>query len=132
MTDQSDTAGPIGKIVTGSDGLGTVTQEMVDERARELARTDGRTEANESDRLQAKEELLGPGADTTGPEAGGEGLEQVTAWDDSPADHGSQSRDILPEDEANIAEVLVQEGLEEAEHDQRVSAADEFPPEEAV
>jgi hypothetical protein len=130
MMNQSDTEGPLGKILTGSDGLGTVTPEMVEERALQLARTDGRTEANDGDRAQAKEEFLGPAPDVTGPEAGAEGLEQVTAWDDSPADHGSQAPDILPEDEANIAEVLVQEGLEEADHDRRVSAADAFPPED--
>ena len=132
MTDQSDTAGPIGKIVTGSAGLGTVTPGMVEERARDLARTDGRTEVNDRDRAQARQELAGPDRDATGPETGGGELENVTAWDESPADHGTKAREVLPEDEANIAEVLVQEGLEEADHSQRVAAADTFPPAEGA
>lgn len=105
---------------------------MVEERARDLARTDGRTEVNDRDRAQARQELAGPDRDATGPETGGGELENVTAWDESPADHGTKAREVLPEDEANIAEVLVQEGLEEADHSQRVAAADTFPPAEGA
>ena len=42
---------PVGKIISGLDGLGTVTPEMVEQRARELAKTDGRTQPNEADRI---------------------------------------------------------------------------------
>lgn len=114
----------------GSEGLGTVTPEMVETRAVEIARTDGRTQANDGDRAQAKHELQGLDTEVTGPETVDPELENVTEWNDSPADHGTKVPEVLPEDEANIAEVLIQEGMEEADHNQRVSAADEFLSEE--
>jgi hypothetical protein len=119
---------PPGKIMTGAEGLGTPTPEMVEERARELARTDGRTEPHDGDRAAAKAELLGPTEPQT-PEVTAE-VENVTEWDEAPEVSGVQAPRVLPEDEANIAEVLVGEGLEEADHDVRVLAADENPPEE--
>ncbi len=132
MSDQSYTAGPTGKIIGGeSSGLGTVTPEMVEERARELARIDGRTEPHNGDREQAHKELLGMTEDVTGPEVvGDKDVENVVTWDQAPEDTGVHGVHVLPEDEANIAETLVEEGLQEAEHDQRVSAADANPPEE--
>ena len=130
MSDQSDTAGPIGKIIAGHNGLGTVTPEMVEERARELARMDGRTEPHDNDRQRAHEELLGPGPVASGPEAVEPEIENVVAWDEAPEESGSRAPQVLPEDEANIAETLVQEGLEEAEHDQRLSSVEDNPPEQ--
>lgn len=126
----SYTAGPIGKIIDHENGLGTVTPEMVEERARELARMDGRTEPNAGDRERAHQELLGVADSGTPPEAVNKDVENVVAWDEAPEDSGARAPQILPEDEANIAETLVQEGLEEAEHDQRLSAAESNPPEE--
>ncbi|MHA3772745.1 hypothetical protein ACXR0O_14520 [Verrucomicrobiota bacterium sgz303538] len=130
MSDQSDTPEPVGKIIAGHNGLGTVTPEMVEERARELARMDGRTEPNGNDRQRAHEELLGPEPDVSGPEVVDPEIEKVVTWDEAPEESGSRAPQVLPEDEANIAETLVQEGLEEAEHDQRLSSAEENPPEQ--
>jgi hypothetical protein len=126
----SYTAGPIGKIIAGENGLGTVTPEMVEERARELARMDGRNEAHGGDREQAQQELLGVSDDVTGPESVQKDVENVVSWDEAPEDTGAQAPQVLPEDEANIAETLVREGLEEAEHDQRMSSVESNPPEE--
>lgn len=126
----SYTAGPIGKIIEHNKGLGTVTPEMVEERARELARMDGRTEPNGGDRERAHQELLGVTEEGTPPEAVEKEIENVVTWDEAPEESGVQAPQILPEDEANIAETLVQEGLEEAEHDQRLSSAESNPPEE--
>ena len=114
---------------TGDQGLGTVTPAMVEDRAKELARMDGRTQPHEGDRQQAQEELLGPAGATSGPEAGDQEVENIVTWDDAPESAGARAPQVLPEDEANIAETLVQEGLEEAEHDQRLSSVEENPPE---
>ena len=129
MSDPSKTAAPIGKINTGDQGLGTVTPGMVEDRAKELARMDGRTQPHEGDRQQAQEELLGPAGATSGPEAVDQEVENIVTWDDAPESAGARAQQVLPEDEANIAETLVQEGLEEAEHDQRLSSVEENPPE---
>jgi len=39
-----------GKIVRGTEGLGTVTPQMIEERAREIACSDGRARPNDLDR----------------------------------------------------------------------------------
>jgi hypothetical protein len=131
MSDQSYTEGPTGKIIGGENsGLGTVTPEMVEERARQLARMDGRTEPHGGDRERAHQELLGVTDTGTAPEEVDQEVENVVAWDQAPEDTGVEGVQVLPEDEANIAETLVREGLEEADHDQRLSAAEANPPEE--
>jgi hypothetical protein len=48
-----------GKILRGSEGVGTVTPQMIEERAREIARSDGRAQPNDLDRTRAREELTG-------------------------------------------------------------------------
>lgn len=130
MSDQSENAGPVGKISTGDQGLGTVTSEMVEERARELARMDGRTEPHGGDRERAREELVGTVDEGSGPEAGESAVENIVSWDEAPGDSGERAAQVLPEDDASIVETLVEEGMEEAEHDQRVAASEENPPEE--
>ena len=119
---------PVGKMISGIDGLGTVTREMVEQRARELAKMDGRTQPNEADRILAKTEFEGT-VDPQTPEVPPE-IESVTTWDESPASSGIQATTVLPEDEANIDETLVEEGLEEADHPSRLAAAEENPPSE--
>jgi hypothetical protein len=128
MTDQSETAGPIGKIIAGDSGLGTVTPEMVDQRALELARMDGRTEAHEGDRDRAQQEFLGID-DGRAPEVSESEMENVTSWDEAPEATGVRAPQVRPENEATIGETLVQEGMEEAEHERRLSAAETNPPE---
>lgn len=51
-------------------------------------------------------------------------------WGVPPASTGESAVRITPEDEDSPAEQMVQEGLEEADHDQRVSAAREHVDEE--
>ncbi len=124
----SDRAPYAGKILSGLGGFGAPTPEAVEERARELARMDGRHEPNEADRSEALAELAGPIAPQT-PEVPPE-VESVTEWDESPSSVGTHFEAILPEDEAADDEILVNEGMEEADHEQRLSAADEDLPEE--
>jgi hypothetical protein len=120
---------PLAKIAVGSEGLGTVSPDLVEQRALELAKTDGRAEANEKDLAEARAELLS-GEPLTAAEVPDPAVDQITAWDDVPAETGSRAPKFGTEDEANIAQVLVEEGLEEADHDARVAAAETFPPEE--
>jgi hypothetical protein len=106
-----------GRISGRFEGMGTVTPEMVEQRAREIALINGRTaeEFNESDLEEAKAELTGASA-----------LDEQ--WEEEPAPAVGSLRDIvpgsaghkneakLPRDEQRIAEQLVQEGVDEAEH----------------
>ena len=119
----SNTNGFSGKIVEGAAGLGTVTQEMVEQRAREIAATDGRASFNEADIAHARGDLLGQVEPEQSPEVDAR-TENLIAWDQAPEETGRVAPKVRPEDEANIAEVLVEEGIEEADHDQRVSASE--------
>src|SRR5438034_10373857 len=48
-----------GKILRGTQGLGTVTPQMIEERTCQIARSDGRAQPNDLDRTRAREELIG-------------------------------------------------------------------------
>jgi hypothetical protein len=47
------------KIVRGTEELETVTPQMIEKRAGEIARAAGRAEANDLDRTRARDELTG-------------------------------------------------------------------------
>jgi hypothetical protein len=98
-----------------------VTPEMVENRARELALIAGRepNRVTASDRIQAKKELLGDDSadaavDDTGIAPSGMGA--------PPTSTGKRREPQLPTDDETEIET-VQEGLDEAEHDQMVQAA---------
>lgn len=98
---------------------------MVENRAREIAFMDGRNpnRVTASDRIQAKKELLGdPSGDTavddTGIMPGGMGYPPVST--------GHKIEPILPTDDQTEIET-VQEGLDEADHDEMLQAAKTRP-----
>jgi hypothetical protein len=130
MSKTQQTAGPLGKISEGDEGLGTITPEMVAARARELAVADGRTEANEKDLVAARAELVPTSLEPLPPEVDSPEVEQITEWDTPPSGSGKAAPQVLPEDEANIAEELVEEGIDEADHATRVEAGREEAKEE--
>jgi hypothetical protein len=113
------------KISSHSRGLGTATPEMLEKRARELAVINGRNsdEFNEADLLQARQELIRTQQvvkDLDEPEATATtGAEKVQ----STSGHQSESRPAR--DEQLVAEELVQEGLDEAQHDRMYEASKE-------
>jgi hypothetical protein len=58
-----------------------------------------------------------------------EETEELTSWDEAPASSGTITPKVLPEDENPPAEELVRDGLEAADRDQRIAAADpDFEP----
>jgi hypothetical protein len=108
------------KILRGTEGLGTVTPQMIEERAREIARSDGRSQPNELDRTYAREQLTGATSESeklpTREEPGRD-------WQMPLVSTGEKAPTVRPDDDENIVEKLVEEGIEEADHDQRVNAA---------
>ena len=108
-----------GKILRGSEGVGTVTPQMLEERAREIARSDGRSQPNDLDRIRAREELIGP---TSASEKPPTNEEPGRDWQMPLVSTGEKAPTLRPEDDENIPEKLVQEGVEEADHDQRLSS----------
>jgi hypothetical protein len=109
-------------------GIGTVTREMVQKRAAELALINGRTstDVSQSDWDQAKRELTGePEMDPK--EAILESAPESERWDPLPGTPGHQVAESSSEgddDEGrSLGERLVDEGLKEADHDQMLQAA---------
>ncbi len=108
-----------GKILLGTEGVGTVTPQMIEERPREIARSDGRSKANDLDRTRAREDLTGP---TSGSEKVPTTEEPGRDWQMPLVSTGEKASTVRPEDDENIIEKLVQEGIDEADHDQRFNS----------
>jgi hypothetical protein len=121
-----------GIIMENAAGIGTVTSEMVEARARELAAINGRpsSEPSETDFRQAKRELTGE-AEIDPQEESSESVPESEGWDPVPGSTGRQATDSLGEDEdaegRSESAQLFEEGVSEAEHDQmrQASRADE-------
>jgi len=115
-----------GRITHHGAGMGTVTPEMVQRRAREIALSDGRkgNEVTSADWEQARRELLGAGNDPAA-ETDAEEASSTTGWDPAPPTIGRRAETQEVNDEQTMAEQLYQEGVDEADHDERVQSGRE-------
>src|SRR6266436_474982 len=117
-----------GIIMENADGIGTVTPAMVEARARELARIDGRdsSKPTEADYQQAKRKLTGE-AEIDPQEESSESVPDSEGWDPFPGSTGRQAADSLGEDEdaegRSESAQMFEEGVSEAEHDQMRQAS---------
>jgi len=117
-----------GIIMENAAGIGTVTSEMVEARARELAAINGRSSSkpSEADYQQAKRELTGE-SDMDPQEESSESIPEPEGWDPVPGSTGQQTADSLGEDEdaegRSESTQLFEEGVSEAEHDQMRQAS---------
>jgi hypothetical protein len=122
-----------GIIMENAAGIGTVTSEMVEARARELAAINGRpsSEPSEPDYQQAKRELTGEEETDPQDESREESVPESEGWEPVPGSTGRQAAESLGEDEdaegRSESAQLFEEGVGEAEHDQmrRAAEADE-------
>lgn len=113
-----------GRFTKDARGLGTVTEAMVLQRARELAVINGRSEQQvlESDIQEARRELT-EGAESLNREPSpAELVPEEDRWNPVADNPGKQTPSMPAPDEQTFAEKLVQEGVEAAEHDQMVKA----------
>ena len=117
-----------GIITENSAGIGTVTREIVRVRAVELAIIDGRAanDVSKSDWAQARRELTGE-PDMDPKEAILESAPESERWDPLPGSTGHKVQETPGEDEdgegRSNSEQLVEQGANEAEHDQMLQAA---------
>lgn len=119
-------------MISHAEALGTITDDMVRRRAVEIAKGDGRAEANAADREAALTDLMSTGNEApVAPELDSPDVENITEWDTPPEAMGGKAPTVGADDDSSIAEELINEGLDEADHDQRYAAAEENPPEEA-
>ena len=119
-------------LIINSTGVGTVTRKMVRERAVELALINGRAahDASVSDWDQAKRELTGE-PDIDPKEATLESAPESERWDPLPGSNGHiipvPSVDEEDDEGRSVGERLVEEGVQEAEHDQVLQASRATP-----
>ena len=117
-----------GALTENSAGSGTVTRQMVRERAVELAIINGRSAQNVSkaDLEEAKRELTGE-PDTDPKEAALESAPESERWDPVPGSEGRKVPAAPSADEDGEGrsdnERLVEEGIAGAEHDQMREAS---------
>ena len=112
---------PYAKIVVHSDGLGVPTPELVQKRADELARIDGRTGHNEQDWQRAKQELHG-GHPYSWDDDEDRMPQSISERDMTATDMGHHIENLVG-GEDNLPEELVAEGMDEAVHDRMLAAS---------
>ena len=116
-----------GILEENSVGVGTVSREMVEKRAVELALINGRLaeDVSETDFEQAKRELTGD-TELDPKEAALESAPESERWDPNGGSSGHQvpktNEDGEDDEGRGIGEQLVEEGVGEAEHDQMLRA----------
>lgn len=112
-----------GRFTENARGLGTVTEQMVRERAREIAVISGRGRDNvlDSDYEQAKRELTGEERLMPEPTAEEQVPEDQRDFGNEGSSGGKTPAMPAP-DEQTFAEKLVEEGVEDAEHQQMLEA----------
>jgi hypothetical protein len=118
-----------GAITDKSAGVGTVTREMVQQRAIEIAIINGRSRHNvlESDWEEARRELTG-GQDIDPQQAMLESVPESDEWDPLPGSQGRKAFESASEDEDDDGLIdathLFEEGMEEAEHERMFEATE--------
>jgi hypothetical protein len=115
-------------IAKNFDGIGAVSRDMINKRAKELAFLSGRVppEITDADYERAERELAG-GSELDRQDQIIEALPESERWDPVPGSQGTPGPDVPNEDEdddegRNESAQLAEEGVHEAEHDQMVQA----------
>lgn len=122
-----------GAIIIHGIGIGAVSRGMVRERATELALINGRppNEVTKADWDEAMRELTGKGGyESEQPDM--KSVPESERWNPNPGSGGHEALvafdDNEDQDARSIGERLVEEGVEEAGHDQMLAAARENLP----
>jgi hypothetical protein len=110
-----------GRISVHGDGVGVPSPDAVERRAREIAMIAERDpeEFTDADWDQARRELLGADAHIA-PEETEENAEVVGEWNVVASSMGHRAPRV--EEDENLGEQLVADGVEEAVHDQMLEA----------
>ena len=111
-----------GKISSGTGGMGTPTQGMVEERAKEIAIINGRDakHVSDADREEARRELTGVANENREIESDEPEPINSGVFGGPPGSSGEKADRIEVADEQTYAQQLVEEGANEAEHDRMV------------
>jgi hypothetical protein len=112
------------KIIQHSAGLGAPSAETVRQRARELARINGREQFSDEDWREAKRELHG-GHESNDTNGEMNMSAAVSEHDMVASSLGHHVENLVPDDQGNVAEELIAEGMDEAVHEQMLAASRE-------
>lgn len=118
------------KIIHHSAGMGMPCAATVRQRARELAQIDGREEFNEGDWAAAKRELHG-GHEPNDTNGEMDMTAMVSGHDMVRSSMGHHASKVGYDDQDNMAEELIAEGMDEAVHEQMLAARQERDAEDA-
>jgi hypothetical protein len=123
-------------IAKNFDGIGAVSRDMINKRAKELAFLSGRVppEITDADYERAERELAG-GSELDRQDQIIDALPESERWNPVPGSQGTPGPDVPNEDEdddegRNESAQLAEEGVHEAEHDQMVQAEESAQEEE--
>lgn len=109
------------RIEVSGSGVGEISQEDIYHRARELAIGDGRHTPHAADLENARLELHAAREDSASPEEI-DGDDPLSAEEElTPGSGGHRTPSQFP-DEGNVADDLIHEGLDEADHDTRTES----------
>lgn len=119
---------PPARMEAGGEGVGEIDGDQVARRAAELASIEGRTEPGEKDFADARADLANPGASRAAPEemagAPSGGIAAGSEFEELAVDPGRGAGTPFAREKGTGA-LLVEEGVEEADHDLRVQSAEE-------
>ena len=110
-----------GKIIQHSEGLGAPSADTVRQRARELAQINGREQFSDEDWREAKRELHG-GHETNDTNGEMNMAAVVSEHDMIVSSIGHHVENVGLEDQTNVAEELIAEGMDEAVHEQMLAS----------
>jgi hypothetical protein len=121
MTTPDESAG---KIERHSKGIGEISSAMIEKRAREIALQEGRSASaiTDADRDRARRELEGGGqsADDAALATG-----STFNPEEPPGTPGHMTKKLGPDAEQDVVRKLVEEGVDEAAHEQMTAAEKE-------
>jgi hypothetical protein len=123
MSEQERQGG--GKIEFHGNGMGVPSPDDIERRAREIAMIDEREpdEFTDADWAQARRELLGD-VESAPPEEDDKNIKLEHEWEVTPGDHGHRvpRPGVEDDDGETLGGHLVEDGVEEASHDQMLEA----------
>ena len=117
------------KIIHHSEGLGAPTADTVRRRAQELATINGHAEFDDNDWREAKRELHG-GHEPNDTNGDMNMTSAVSEHDMVVCSMGHHVENVGLDDQENVLEELIAEGMDEAVHEQMLAARREEEEEE--
>lgn len=111
-----------GRIEAHGGGTGEISNPMIRKRAKEIAVQEGRDTVREDDLVRARRELIGGPAPEGSDDSAIDDVAESIPPDEPAGSSGYMHERFSSLEEESAAERLVQEGLDEAEHERMTEA----------